>query len=207
MQREDKIWTRRAFIAACGVGLGAAVMPELAHASRSSCAATDDNIEGPYYRAGAPFRSNLVDLRVSGAPLLVMGRVLAADCRRAIAGALLDVWQADGAGHYDNDGTAGAPRLQVFRLRGRLRSGSDGRYRFQTVVPGHYLNGDRYRPAHIHVKLSAAGCLPLTTQLYFPDDRYNDGDPFIKPALVMPIERERDGERRARFDFVLSASR
>ena len=45
-----------------------------------------------------------------------------------------------------------------------------GRYAYTTIVPGHYLNGVQYRPAHIHLKASAAAHAPLTTQLYFAGD-------------------------------------
>ena len=88
-------------------------------------------------------------------------------------------------------------------LRGRVRADDDGRYHFETVRPGHYLNGDRYRPAHIHVKIGAAGHRPLTTQLYFPDDPHNAGDPFLVPSLIMDVRASTIGEL-ASFDFVLT---
>ena len=53
------------------------------------------------------------------------------------------------------------------------------------MLPGRYLNGAQYRPAHVHVKVSAAGHVPLTTQLYFPDDPYNAIDPFIKNKQIV----------------------
>jgi len=64
-----------------------------------------------------------------------------------VGGALLDFWQADAAGDYDNTG---------FRLRGHQFSGADGRFRLATVVPGLYPG----RTRHIHVKVQrpAAAC-------------------------------------------------
>jgi catechol 1,2-dioxygenase len=163
--------------------------------------ATEASIEGPYYRDGAPFRTNLVDADVDGAPLAVGGNVVSLDCKTPLAGAVIDVWQANGSGHYDNDGSLSLPQ-GAMRLRGKLRSDARGGFAFDTVLPGRYLNGQRYRPAHIHVKVSAPGHESLTTQLYFPDDPYNDGDPFIHRSLIMDMSRVR-GALAGRYDFVL----
>jgi catechol 1,2-dioxygenase len=88
------------------------------------------------------------------------------------------------------------------RLRGKVRADARGDFSFATVLPGHYLNGRVYRPAHIHVKVSAPGHAPLTTQLYFPDDPYNAADPFIERSLIMDVART-SGALAARYDFVL----
>jgi protocatechuate 3,4-dioxygenase beta subunit len=87
-------------------------------------------------------------------------------------------------------------------LRGKLRADASGAFRVRTIVPGRYLNGAQYRPAHVHVKVSAPGFLPLTTQLYFPGDPYNAVDPFIVRSLIMRVADE-GGLKRASFDFVL----
>ena len=103
-------------------------------------------------------------------------------CERGLAGVELDVWHATHDGHYDNDGTLKVPG---YLLRGRLRTDAEGRYRLRTIIPGRYLNGRQYRPAHVHVKVRASGFAPLTTQLYFPGDPYNDIDPFIHRSLII----------------------
>ena len=172
-----------------------------ASAATPSCIETHANIEGPYYRAGAPERASLVDAGMPGAPIVVEGRVTGLDCGRGLAGVELDVWHATHDGHYDNDGTMKAARDR-FLLRGRLRTDADGRYRLTTIVPGRYLNGPQYRPAHIHVKVRSAGFAELTTQLYFPDDPFNDVDPFIHRSLVMAVEKSGD-RQTGHFDFVL----
>lgn len=163
-----------------------------------ACAETAANIEGPYYRPGAPERSDLAE-DLPGVPLEIEGRVTTIDCRTALSDVELDVWQANHSGHYDNDGSMPPGSLL---LRGRLRTGGDGRYRVRTIVPGRYLNGKQYRPAHVHVKLRARGHALLTTQLYFPDDPFNDVDPFIDRSLVMDVKRN-DRVLVARYDFVL----
>jgi catechol 1,2-dioxygenase len=163
--------------------------------------ATEASIEGPYYREGAPFRADLVDPGVVGAPLLLSGSVLSLDCKTPLRDAVVDVWQANGKGQYDNDGSQRLPE-GAMRLRGKGRTDARGAFAFRSVVPGHYLNGQRYRPAHIHVKVWAPGHVPLTTQLYFPNDPYNDGDPFIHRSLIMDMGRVR-GDVAGRYDFVL----
>ena len=155
------------------------------------CAPTADNIEGPFYKAGAPHRATLVGAGDPGERLVIGGTVRAPDCA-PIAGAVLDIWHADHRGGYD---------LAGFGLRGQLVTDAHGRWQLATIVPGRYLNGRRYRPAHVHVKLRAAG-RELTTQLYFADDPYLRGDPWVVDSLV--LAHRRDGARRvARFDFVV----
>ena len=166
-----------------------------------SCVETHANIEGPYYRAGAPERASLLEAGTAGVPIDIEGRVTGLECGRGLGGVELDVWHATHDGHYDNDGTTRLGR-ERFVLRGRLRTDAEGRYRVSTIVPGRYLNGPHYRPAHVHVKVRAGGFAPLTTQLYFPDDPYNEIDPFIHRSLVMEVEKAK-GRMVGHFDFVL----
>ncbi len=169
------------------------------------CMETATNIEGPYYRASAPFRTDLRAGVSKGVLLTLRGRVYGVGCAVPLTDALVDVWQADADGHYDNDGTLMVPPSD-FRLRGRAKVDAKGYYEVKTIIPGHYLNGAQYRPAHIHVKVSSAGHRLLTTQLYFEGDPYNGIDPFIKKPLIMKLEDVAAGEKRATFDFVLAAS-
>ena len=198
-------------LAACGTRGAAAPTPQLDDGDASpppgafgdtsdaalaaTCAATADNIEGPFYKRGAPHRAVLVGRGTAGERLVISGSVLSTSCT-ALANAELDVWHADARGGYDNDG---------WGMRGRLRTDANGRWQITTIVPGRYLNGRRYRPTHVHVKLRAPGHRPLTTQLYFAGDPYNDGDDFIVPSLIMQHTKH-GGARRASFDFVLDAT-
>jgi len=161
------------------------------------CAETEDNIEGPFYKAGAPDKTSLYEAGMPGTRLTISGQVFGLDGCEALAGAVLDVWQADDAAVYDGAG---------YKLRGKLHPDADGKYVLETIIPGHYLNGAQYRPAHVHVKASAPGHVLLTTQLYFEGDPYNDIDPFIKPELIMTLSDGPNGEKLATFDFVLAPS-
>ncbi len=123
-----------------------------------ACPATQADIEGPYYRAGAPFRQVLFDDSYFLYPLFVWGQVLDTNCQPQ-PGALLDFWQADSGGEYDNS-SAG------YQGRGRQVADPDGIYWFFTTWPGYYQG----RPWHLHLKASQTGYRALTTQLYFRDD-------------------------------------
>ena len=154
---------------------------------------TEANIEGPYYRAGAPFRAKLAE-GLPGDPLRIAGRVLSPE-GAPLAGAVVDVWQADRDGAYDLASDA-------FRLRGRIRCDADGRYAFETIRPGHYDLGEAKRPAHIHYRISADAHRPLTTQLYFKGDPWLARDPFARASLTIDAPKN-DGT----FDIVLEPRR
>jgi protocatechuate 3,4-dioxygenase beta subunit len=175
--------------------------PNISGGATPSCIETHTNIEGPYYRAGAPERTSLLERGMTGVPLDIEGKVSGLDCGRGLAGVELDIWHATHEGHYDYDGTMhlGSER---YLLRGRLKTDADGRYKISTIVPGRYLNGPQYRPSHVHVKVRAQGFKELTTQLYFPGDPYNDVDPFIHKSLIMGMEKSKD-KMLGHFDFVL----
>jgi protocatechuate 3,4-dioxygenase beta subunit len=166
-------------------------------ADASPCPRTEDNIEGPFYTPGAPPDADLVEPGEPGVRLHLSGRVYGNATCGPLPGAIVDVWHCDDAGAYDEVGYA---------HRGVLVCGDDGRYTLETIIPGHYLNGAVYRPAHIHVKVGATGHQLLTTQLYFEGDPYNEGDPYIRDSLIMPLVTEDDGSRTAVFDFVLLPS-
>jgi protocatechuate 3,4-dioxygenase beta subunit len=150
---------------------------------------TEAQTEGPYYTPNTPRRSNLVTGGVRGIPLLVTGDVVDTQCR-PVRGALLDFWQADAAGRYDNQG---------YRLRGHQFADGRGRYALRTVVPGLYPG----RTRHIHVKVQRPHGKVLTTQLYFPGEPRNRTDGIFDSSLLMDIRRVGNG-RRARFRFVVT---
>jgi len=156
--------------------------------------ATADNIEGPFYKQGAPSRSVLAAKDDRGTRFALSGVVMSTACE-PIAKAEVDVWHADATGGYDNDG---------YKFRGTMLTDDHGRYDLRTIIPGRYLNGSTYRPAHIHVKVRASKREELTTQLYFDGDPYNAKDPFIVESLIMKHKANKQGVRLARFDFVLA---
>lgn len=169
---------------------------------------TEPNIEGPFFRSGAPFRAKITPPLAGGTVLLVRGRVWGFGTKKPLAGAVLDVWQASAAGRYDNDDPDAPPAPGVFLNRARVITDESGSYEFETVHPGKYpLDATRLRPAHIHYRISHAAHKTLITQLYFKGDTSIDGDPFVRPSLIIPLQLRGTGASRyetGSFDIVLA---
>lgn len=146
--------------------------------------------EGPFFTPRSPERSSLLERGLPGTMLVLTGRVLDTNCR-PVANALLDWWQADGDGEYDNRG---------FRLRGHQFTDNKGNFRLETIVPGLYPG----RTRHLHVKVQAPGGRVLTTQLFFPNEPHNQRDRIFDPDLLMAIRRKGDTEM-AQYTFVVNA--
>ena len=112
--------------------------------AQPKCAPTASDMEGPFYKAGAPARE------ATGKGLMVSGVVRSATTCEPIEGARVEWWQANPQGQYDD------------AHRGSQVTGPSGAYRFDTDFPPPYSG----RPSHIHVKTDAKGYRKLTTQLY-----------------------------------------
>lgn len=156
---------------------------------------TEDNMEGPFYKAGAPKRSKLRDQGMAGTPFTLTGKVL--NTRgEPVSGAEVDVWQADDVGAYDNSG---------FTLRGITQADRNGNYKVETILPKHYKTGpNSYRPAHIHFKIRGKGVKELTTQLYFDGDKFNSVDRAWRKSLTI-APKGTDKGQSSEFQFVLRA--
>ena len=149
---------------------------------------TESQTEGPYFTPSSPKRTSLIEAGITGTPLLLTGTVVTRSCR-PVAGALVDFWQADDAGQYDNAG---------YRLRGHQFTDAKGLYRLETIVPGLYPG----RTRHIHVKVQAPTQRVLTTQLYFPGEARNARDGIYDADLLVTMAKPGLGGE-ARFEFVL----
>ena len=158
------------------------------------CGDDDDDLtvaqtEGPYFTPNSPERSSLLEAGMAGTRMVVSGVVLTSACQ-PVAHALLDFWQADDAGEYDNAG---------YRLRGHLFTDDQGRFSLETVIPGLYPG----RTRHFHVKVQAASGPILTTQLYFPSEVANDRDGIFSPMLLMDVQDAADGWKTGAYNFVI----
>ena len=172
---------------------GGAALPARAQAAPTpECGDNDDptprQMDGPFFKPRTPQRTSLLEPGIHGTKLMLTGFVLSTACK-PVAGALLDFWQADSHGDYDNQG---------YYLRGHQFSDGDGRYRLETIVPGLYPG----RTRHIHVKVQAPNRPALSTQVYFPGEAQNEQDFLFRPDLLMKIRHAGDA-RDGRFDFVL----
>lgn len=153
--------------------------------------ATPSQTAGPFFTPNSPERLSLLESGVAGTKLVVTGSVLSTSCQ-PVAGALLDFWQCDDNGEYDNVG---------YRLRGHQFADDQGRFSLETIVPGLYPG----RTRHIHVRVQAPNQPVLTTQLYFPGEPANATDGIFHPELVMDVQDTADGQAAA-FNFVLAVA-
>jgi catechol 1,2-dioxygenase len=179
--------------------------------NRKSTGATESTVLGPFHVEGAPQRAlgDNISEDAQGSPCFVSGRVTSPD-GRPIAGALLDVWQANDKGFYDVQQPGIQPEMN---LRGRFTTDADGRFWFQTVKPTYYPVPDDgpagkllraqgrhpYRPAHIHFIITAPGYQPLTTHIFAAGDPYLASDAVfgVKDSLIVEFERIDDPAARA----------
>jgi len=161
-----------------------------------TCDLSTANVEGPYYKAGAPENDTFVDDQTPGTRLILSGHVLDPSCR-PIAGAVLDIWQANNDGVYDAEG---------YKFRGKITVGADAVYQLSTVIPGRYLDngGANYRAQHVHFKVTAPGFVSLTTQLFFAGDPFLRGDAFTEPSMVVDLDDFGRVYAEGHFDFVLA---
>ncbi|GAA3681318.1 catechol 1,2-dioxygenase [Arthrobacter ginkgonis] len=189
---------------------------EVANAHRKGNKGT---IEGPYYVPGSPEHQSpaTIDMREDepGAPLLFQGQVTGTE-GKALAGAKIEVWHADDLGFYSQF----APGLPEWNLRGSFIADAEGRFEINTKRPApyqiptdgacgqliHAAGWHAWRPAHIHLKVSAPGHELLTAQLYFPGDPHNADDiaSAVKPELMLDVQPAESGTGlQTTYNFVL----
>lgn len=181
---------------------------------------SQNTIEGPYFREGAPdITDGVLPIRdgdKNHEPIVLRGRVTDT-LGRPVADAVIDVWHStpDGrySGFHDN--------IPFGYYRGKVRTRTDGRYQVRSIVPAPYqipnkgptgallemMGRHSWRPAHVHYKLRKDGFLPLTTQAYFEGGDYVDSDSCsgVRDDLVVAPKSE-DGVIVMEVDFVMDVA-
>jgi protocatechuate 3,4-dioxygenase beta subunit len=142
----------------------------------------------------APTPANLEASR-RGRPLVISGRVLAADCATPVAGATVHVWQTNGDGDY---GPSQGGDLRCCYLQGTMTTDAGGRYQFQTVKPGRYGG-----PAHIHFQVRDRHGREVTTELLFAGDPEPGGQEGIDAIRLTMAGARQHPHLRGTFDIVL----
>jgi protocatechuate 3,4-dioxygenase beta subunit len=151
---------------------------------------THSQIEGPYFRLGAPRRESLIEPGISGERLLLSGRVLNPQ-GKPIAGAYVNFWMSDDEGNYDMLG---------HHLHGYTVTDADGRYQMEMIEPACY---EPRQAKHIHVKVQGDSRM-LTTQLFLSDDEGRLRDRWFLPELEIDVQQKPDGAKFGTFDFVIT---
>lgn len=190
----------------------------LTHAATSD-GATASNVLGPMYRPGTELSdtpATIARVDQGDDALTLSGLVTDAQTGLPLPGALIDIWQTNGAGLYDDQ----EPEQPPGNLRGVVRCDDQGRYQVSTVIPGPYriasMNGPVYallnslgrhdnRPGHIHLRITAPGHQSLITMLFMAGDEWLGDDVIgaVKPELVITPRAIAAKTYAAGFDVAL----
>lgn len=161
---------------------------------------TTTDILGPFYRPGSPIRSNLIPPKSTGQVLYLNGTIFQANGKTPMANALIESWQCDELEHYDN-------ASDEYLYRGALRTDKDGKYSFKTIVPVPYKDGEGWRPAHIHFRISSNDHQDLITQIYFKGDPHIEKDPAANSpqsvSRILEIIKNSSNENVVKFDITM----
>jgi protocatechuate 3,4-dioxygenase beta subunit len=200
--------------------------------NRTAVNATASTVLGPFHVQDAPARELGADIAVAqNAPRCVVRATVRSASGDPLAGAVLDVWQADDAGFYD---VQQPERVPQHNLRGVFTADDSGQYWFRTIVPKYYpvpedgpvgalLRATKRhpnRPAHIHFIGSAPGFDTVVTHLFIEGSPYLEDDAVfgVKQSLIREVQKV-DDPKSARhygvsnpfgvidFDLVLAPNR
>jgi protocatechuate 3,4-dioxygenase alpha subunit len=143
---------------------------------------------GPFFPREFAAGANDLTANAQGERIDVTGRVVQAD-GRALDNLVLEIWQADAEGRFDNPSFCGW---------GRAATDANGVYLFRTIKPGSPAG----RAPHINFLLLYSGLMRhLQTVMFFDDTR----DPVLD-AVKTGRERliaKKEGANRYRFDIRL----
>lgn len=192
---------------------------EVANENREGSKGT---IEGPYYVPNSPVTESpgILPMRIDepGTALVLHGQVTSVN-GNALAGAAVEIWHADDLGLYSQF----APAIPEWNLRGTILTDSQGHYEIHTIQPAPYqiptdgacgkligaAGWHAWRPAHLHLKVSADNHQQITTQLYFQAGEHLTDDiaSAVKPELILDPQARSEGTgREVRYDFILATA-
>lgn len=162
---------------------------------------TTTDVLGPFYRPGAPFKTNINPRGFTGTNLHLTGTIFKDDGRTPFNDCLIEIWQVNHEGEYDT-------MSDEFNYRGAMKTGADGKYHFITTMPVPYGNPDAKRPAHIHLRIEgASGEQDLISQIYFKDDPWLKKDLYSSASSsasrTLTVSRNEKKEDVVQFDIVM----
>jgi len=183
--------------------------------------ATASAILGPFFRHDAPLLpldSSLVNSPHEGQVTYMHGRVYDVHTRKPISKVVIDVWQANTNGMYEQQDEG-----QVdCNLRGKFETDEIGRYGLYCLRPTPYpipfdgpagkllqlLDRHPYRPAHIHLAATHPNYKPVTTQIFDRESKYLGDDAVfaVKESLVVdfvPLKGNPKAELQLEYNMIL----
>jgi protocatechuate 3,4-dioxygenase, beta subunit len=209
--------------------IAGSLLPVAVAVAGPACEVTPWQTKGPFFPESVAGESDQDLTRVAGRAtradgkvIVVHGRVLDGDCR-PIAGAMIDLWQANALGRYAHSADRNpAPLDPNFQGSARFATDAEGRYRVRTIKPGayalEYLDGAPretagFRTPHLHFRVMKRGYQELATQMYFPGEALNEADRVLARAAAGQRERlipaacaqaRDDPDEAPRFEFDLT---
>lgn len=180
-----------------------------------SCRVSNGDVIGPFFLPGSAQNANatvaLAKATEGGDHVVITGRLLAPDCKTPVAGAMVDIWQANAKGAYDIANPSEKIAPANYNLRGQTQTNDKGEFVLKTVMPGAYdippgfpgleKMAGQTRPRHIHMSVVHPLFVPLTTQIYFKGDSQIKVDPWAKHSKVIIDMKGKEG----RIDIVLAS--
>jgi protocatechuate 3,4-dioxygenase beta subunit len=166
---------------------------------------TTTDILGPFYRPGAPLRTNLRLPGSKGIPIVLKGKIFRDDGKTPINAAFVEIWHCNENQLYDNTS-------DDYNYRGGQKTKADGRYEFKSILPVPYkavpTDESSWRPAHIHMRVSVPNEQDLITQIYFKGGKYINTDKWSSAPQavnrILTMRKNNSGENEIIFDVVMS---
>ena len=182
----------------------AMTLPAPAHGS--TLERTPPDQEGPFYPVDRQVDMDSTLLQIAGkkeqagGDILRLSGVVRNTRGEPVDRVTVEIWQTDPQGRYlhPRDPRSG-PRDPYFQYRGRSITGSDGRYAFETLIPGVYGS----RPPHIHFKVWLDGKALLTSQIYIANHPDSRGRYRTHPLQTIELQKKEEGVYEAWFQIVL----
>ena len=176
--------------------------------NRFETAATPATVLGPFHIPDSPVMPYGADMSegIEGEVLYIHGKVTDTN-GKPVAGAVLDVWQADADGNYESQ----IAEIDEARLRALFRTRDDGTYCLRTIAPLGYsipMDGpvgdmisktkiSHFRPAHVHFMLAVPGYKPLITHIFRKGTQYLENDVVfgVKERLITLFVAHKAGDK------------
>ncbi|HLO36945.1 MAG TPA: hypothetical protein VK173_00500 [Lacibacter sp.] len=166
---------------------------------------TTTDILGPFYRPGAPLRSNLRLPGSNGAPIVLKGIIFKEDGKTPVNNAFVEIWHCDEHEVYDN-------ASDDYNYRGAQKTKADGKYEFKSILPVPYkanpTDEASWRPAHIHMRVSVPDQQDLITQIYFKGGKYVETDTWASAPQavnrILAVTQKSSGESEVVFNVLMS---
>ncbi|MEP6702113.1 MAG: protocatechuate 3,4-dioxygenase [Betaproteobacteria bacterium] len=209
----DERTTRRQWLLAAVGAFGLMGLPASWRALAAELLRTPAQTEGPFYPLSRPagLDNDLVHIAgrsgIAAGELTVVGGKVVDTTGRPLSGVLVEIWQANAHGRYQDSRDHSAQPLDPnYKGYGTCLTDAEGAYTFQTIKPVPYPG----RAPHIHFALTSPVLPRLVTQMYVDGAKENGRD-FVLRSLdaaerkrvIVALEKATADSWRAKFDIVV----